>query len=669
MTFSDGGVQILEAPPPLAMQLVIDAPSEIIGEISLPVQGRTYDITVDWGDGNSGSYTNASNIRPTHTYNAFGPFTISVIGSLSGYGEQQGTTISSKIRSVLSWGDLGLTSLDHAFYSCPSFVSVPNTLPSTVNNLSFSFAITSSFNDSNLVSWNTSNVTDMTGTFTLATVFNQSIGNWNVSKVSNMRGIFNGAGSFNQPIGNWNVSNVANMEYVFSGAQAFNQDIGNWNVANVTSMESMFLQANSFNQPIGNWNVSNVTNMVSMFEGSGTQFNQPIGNWNVGNVTSMTRMFLSAPAFNQAIGEWNTSKVTSLYGMFYSADSFNQPIGNWNTSNVTNMSSLFEDALSFNQNLTGWCVTTIGSTPSGFATNSALDANNYPIWGFCPAPSPGPVDANVMTLVYKFPDTTMKVVDLPLKGSPINVTVDWGDGTSNVFTSANIYTHSYNNSGSDLNPKTFIATITGNVLGEGLPGFGDANANMYWVSEVKGWGNLGLNDLSYALKKAVSPIVPNSIPNTVTNIAGIFDSSTGFNHPSVSSWNVANVSNFAYVFSNNSSFNKDISSWNVANATDMKGMFNSADAFNTDISGWNVSKVTDMSEMFDAAFVFNRNISGWDVANVTDMDLMFARTQAFNQNLFSWNVANVTSNVDYDLNASAWTTANGRPSGWYQPYT
>ena len=61
-------------------------------------------------------------------------------------------------------------------------------------------------------------------------------------------------------------------------------------------------------------------------------------------------------------------------------------------------------------------------------------------------------------------------------------------------------------------------------------------------------------------------------------------------------WNVSNVTNMSFMFTN-SSFNKDISAWNVSNVTDMRYMF-SISPFNQDISSWDVSNFTDMSCMF-----------------------------------------------------------------------
>jgi surface protein len=275
---------------------------------------------------------------------------------------------------------------------------------SNVTNMFLMFFGVSDFNQ-DLTHWDVGNVTNMGGMF-LGTAFNQPIGNWNVSHVVNMNGMF-GASEFNQPIEDWNVGNVMDMAFMFY-ASPFNQSIGSWDVSSVTTMGWMFFFS-SFDQPIGNWDVSNVTDMMGMFFDS--PFNQPIGNWDVSNVTTMSSMFFEGVdgdvKFNQPIGDWDVSNVTDMGGMFaksvfnqpiedwdvsnvknmsgmFRHSEFNQPIGDWDVSSVDNMVRMFFDATNFNQNLTGWCVQNIPDEPEEFASGSPLSEENKPIWGTCP---------------------------------------------------------------------------------------------------------------------------------------------------------------------------------------------------------------------------------------------------------------------------------------------
>ena len=148
--------------------------------------------------------------------------------------------------------------------------------------------------------------------------------------------------TFNQNIGSWDTSNVTNMSGLFYGENAFNQNIGSWDVSKVTNMSYMFAWARSFNSPLNSWNVSNVTDMNNMFR-EDFLFNQNIGSWDTSKVTDMSWMFYAARAFNNngnpSIGNWNTHNVTNMSTMFQDTWVFNQNISTWNVSNVTNHSS------------------------------------------------------------------------------------------------------------------------------------------------------------------------------------------------------------------------------------------------------------------------------------------------------------------------------------------
>ena len=59
----------------------------------------------------------------------------------------------------------------------------------------------------------------------------------------------------------------------------------------------------------------------------------------------------------------------------------------------------------------------------------------------------------------------------------------------------------------------------------------------------------------------------------------------------------------------------------VLKITDMSHLFANTD-FNGDISEWDVSNVKNMSYMFSNCESFNQDISNWDVSNVVDSDNM-----------------------------------------------
>lgn len=400
--------------------------------VTFPAAGNG-NITINWGDGNTesfdGNFRNGTN-PPTHTYSSNANYTVTATGTL--YGIQTWNSANNagepRLTGISSWGNLGIQELSNGFRLATNLTVVPNSLPITLtsNNLTNLFRSCSFFNDSNVINWNVSNITDFGDLFRLANVFNQNIGNWNTGNVTDMSFMFSRNQNFNQNIASWDTSNVSNMAYMFGtdsiGTTAFNQNIANWNVSNVSNMKGMFFSQSSigsfnqdisswntsnvadmsemftftvFDQNIGSWDTSNVANMARMFQAT-RDFNGNIENWNVGNVTNMSNMFSKTAGafvgnmtFNKNIGNWDVQKVTTMAFMFSISDSFNGNIGSWGnkTSNVANMNSMFSDAGAFDQNLASWCVTLIPTKPTNFDLNAdAWTGGNAtrPDWGNCP---------------------------------------------------------------------------------------------------------------------------------------------------------------------------------------------------------------------------------------------------------------------------------------------
>ena len=194
--------------------------------------------------------------------------------------------------------------------------------------------------------WNrvvTSLVTDTSDLFK-ATTFDEDISSWDTSNVTDMSGMFHGVSVFNQDIGRWDVSKVTNMSYMFgssdsgfNGVVAFNQDLGDWDVGRVTNFRGMFRRNFVFNQDISDWNMISATSVQQMFD----------------RATSFSNGGVS-------LNCWDTSNITNFDAMFFAATSFNQDISNW----CVQLQGGLEP--------TGWA----GSNPT-FAGNAAFQ----PSWG------------------------------------------------------------------------------------------------------------------------------------------------------------------------------------------------------------------------------------------------------------------------------------------------
>ena len=200
-------------------------------ELDLVLYGENFNVTVDWGDGNSENFTSPNGFK-THQYANAGTYIVQISGHLESFGNggyhYQGDHFLTKI---ISFGDIGLIDLSGACANS-SVTQVPTYLPSTVTNIH--------------------------AMFYRCDVFNQNINSWDVSNVTNMDELFEWAPNFNQPLDSWDVSHVTTMRYMFADASAFNQDISSWDVSNVTQMQEMFENATSFDQNLGSWDVSNV---------------------------------------------------------------------------------------------------------------------------------------------------------------------------------------------------------------------------------------------------------------------------------------------------------------------------------------------------------------------------------------------------------------------------
>ena len=160
--------------------------------------------------------------------------------------------------------------------------------------------------NSNIDSWQTSQVTSTTHMFATYAEYNQPMNSWRTESLVNAGGMFFVATHFNQNIDSWQVGKVVDAHQMFYNNVVFNQPLNSWRLNSVKSAYEMFYANRQFNQPLNSWQTSNLENMQSMFScishkhpAAGCRFSQPLNSWDTGSAKTMHLMFDQSVALNQ----------------------------------------------------------------------------------------------------------------------------------------------------------------------------------------------------------------------------------------------------------------------------------------------------------------------------------------------------------------------------------
>lgn len=220
-------------------------------------------------------------------------------------------------------------------------------------------------------------------------------------------------------------------------------------------------------------------------------------------------------------------------------------------------------------------------------------------------------------------------ITLPVSGTGLNITVDWGDGTAVETITTEYPTHTYAQAGVYEIAVAGECPVWGCFHNEPITiASGDYYTYTQYLSKVKQYGEL--NATKYGFAQCVN-LVEVSGENLVTENT------------------FKNVTSMESMFRgcNNENFTElDLSCFKTEKVVSMRDMFlGCSNLVTLNLRGFDTSNVNNMSFMFHTCKkLVNLNTSTFDTSNVTNMNWMFGNCEALTTlDLSRFNTSNVTS--------------------------
>ena len=276
--------------------------------------------TIDWGDGNTESFTGATKQTFEHSYN----YNNISDSSYTEHNKTKQVLIHiTGIRGMISYFSTG-----NITYQFTNADGVSSNYDNTISTNIYEMNINVESCEVYCCSYSGQRhekleIFDLKGTITN----------------TNMNYMFSNCYSL-QSIPQLDTSKVTSMSSMFSNCHSL-QSIPQLDTSSVTNMSSMFASCYSL-QSIPQLDTSKVTNTSSMF--SNCYSLQSVPQLDTSKVTNTSSMFSNCYSL-QSVPQLDTSKVTSMNSMFSSCYSL-QSIPQLDTSSVTNMSYMFQNCYS-----------------------------------------------------------------------------------------------------------------------------------------------------------------------------------------------------------------------------------------------------------------------------------------------------------------------------------
>ena len=419
-------------------------------------------------------------------------------------------------------------------------------------------------------------VQDTSYMFAFCDLLNTDISSWDVSNVVNMEGMFLNCNVFNSDISGWDTQSVDNMSYMFGDATTFNQDISSWVVSATTNMAGMFSDAISFDQNLGTWDISNVSFMDNMFQG---------GTLSTQNYDGILQGWASLPSvqsnvfFDGGNSQYSPSSIPSILTLTLPPNNWFIIDGGqsrfesiWDTTQTSGGSSLANQIqlpLEASGTYNFFIEWGDGNSDTITVWNDPLTLHTYITPGIYTIKIYGQIEG------WRFNNTGDRQKILSIQSWGPLIIANTGQqfrGCSNLDLSS-------------VQDILDLSTIT--FLGE----------TFRQCSSLTTINNVNLWDTS-----------------TVTTISGLFSTCFNFNDD-ISNWDTSSVISMTGVFILAASFNQPIGTWDTSSVNDMNNMFNGATSFDQDLGTWNVTSLLNATLMFNGVTLSTPNydslLNGW----------------------------------------------------------
>ena len=589
----------------MIMEWQVPANTEIILPIS---NGENVDIVVDYGDGNVEWVKGEA--FPKHTYKTAGTYQIKISGALSDFGNYSESEITSGsnyytfanyMTKLSSWGELGVSR--YGFANCKNLNYVDNKPTrntfKNVKDMSDMFYGCTSLKTLDLSNYSITNVTNMQNMFNKMTnLASMQVSNQFVV-VANSNGIFDNTDSLKAII----VSNKIPKAGAFTNVK----DSLSSNVKFYVPTEEAYEK--SWANDFGKERIEPILQLVGK-----TSVRAKI------NETYQDAGYLVAGFEMEKAELYNCYgyTVTMLNTIDTSKEQTQTLTYRISRTYQSGAETVQEDLMDVTREI------------------KVVDLDKYMI-----------TEWNVSG------DAGLEIT-LPVSGTGLNITVDWGDGTEETITTE-FPTHTYAKAG------VYEIAIAGNcpewgrISYQEFMGFGETSRNYTYAKYLTNVIQLGeLNATKYIFAKCenLTSFKGEKLvsPNTFANVNALyymFWGCTNLKEIDLTNFDTKNVIEMNRMFSSCYSLVElDLTSLDTSKVTDMVAMFEGCKNLETlNISNLKTNLVRNMSYMFAGCVKLKTlDFSSFDTSNVTNMAWMFGNCSSLESlDLSSFNTSNVTN--------------------------